>query len=90
MNAGQLRSALDVAGDALAKQSPPTVAVYSRSVRPARGILYRAMPERGAPAAPQLFGGLRGLDSAGGPLSRGVEPPEWEGVRDRLARAAAA
>jgi L-threonylcarbamoyladenylate synthase len=93
MNAGQLRSALDVAGDALAKQSPPTVAVYSRSVRPARGILYRAMPERAAAAAHELFAVLRELDASGVQLIWVEEPPatpEWDGVRDRLARAAAA
>jgi L-threonylcarbamoyladenylate synthase len=93
MDAAQLRSALDVAGDALAKQSPPTVAVYSRSVRPGRGIVYRTMPDRAAAAAHELFAVLRELDASGVQLIWVEEPPpaaEWDGVRDRLARAAAA
>jgi L-threonylcarbamoyladenylate synthase len=93
MSAAQLRGALEVAGDTLAKQSPPTVAVYSRSVRPGRGVVYRAMPERAAAAAHELFAVLRELDASGVQLIWVEEPPataEWDGVRDRLSRAAAA
>lgn len=93
MSAAQLRSALEVAGDTLAKQSPPTVAVYSRAVRPGRGIVYRAMPEQAAAAAHELFAVLRELDASGVQLIWVEEPPataDWDGVRDRLSRAAAA
>lgn len=70
------------------------MAVYHRSplTRPAPGIALRAMPHNALAAAQQLFSDLRDLDALGVPLT--VEaPPEsadWEGVRDRLERAAAA
>lgn len=93
MSAAQLRSALELAGDTLAQQSPPALAVYSRSVRPARGIVHRVMPEHPAAAAHELFAALRELDASGVQLIWVEDPPaatEWDGVRDRLQRAAAA
>lgn len=93
MSAAQLRSAFELAGDTLAKQSPPTLAVYSRSVRPPRGIAFRAMPEQAGAVAFELFAVLRELDASGVQLIWVEEPPataDWDGVRDRLSRAAAA
>ncbi|WP_284615717.1 L-threonylcarbamoyladenylate synthase [Aquabacterium humicola] len=69
------------------------VAVYSRSrpagLDPAR---WRALPDDPARCAQDLFAALRAFDSAGAREIRVEEPPDlpaWEGVRDRLRRAAA-
>jgi L-threonylcarbamoyladenylate synthase len=72
----------------------PTLAVYSRSRRAAvPGVVLRQMPDDAAAAAHELFAVLRALDATGTPLIW-VEPPPpdaaWDGVRDRLQRAAAA
>ena len=59
----------------------------------ARQLQLRAMPASAADAARQLFGDLRALDALGVPLIWVETPPasaDWEGVRDRLQRAAAA
>jgi len=59
----------------------------------AHGGLYRRMPAEPAPAAHELFSVLRELDDQGVHLIWVEEPPatpEWDGVRDRLQRAAAA
>jgi len=90
MPAAQLRTALQVLGTAAA----PKLAVYS-SPLPAgtgAGVLHRAMPARAADAARELFSVLRAFDAEGAQLIWVEEPPptpEWEGVRDRLRRAAA-
>lgn len=70
------------------------LAVYSR-VAPSgvvEGMRHRVMPERAADAAHELFSVLREFDDEGAQLIWVEEPPatpEWEGVRDRLRRAAA-
>ena len=69
------------------------VAVYSRLV-PAvvQGWVHRAMPETAAATAHELFAVLRDLDTAGVAAIWVESPPpgaEWDGVRDRLERAAA-
>jgi L-threonylcarbamoyladenylate synthase len=74
---------------------PLKLAVYSRTVRlPAGSPLRRkAMPAEPAAAAHELFAALRELDAEGVDLIWVEEPPAepaWEGVRDRLRRAAAA
>lgn len=55
-------------------------------------LLLRRMPDDADAAAQQLFAVLRGFDDAGVKLIW-VEPPPpepaWDGVRDRLQRAAA-
>lgn len=93
-----LRDALNVFADAAAARntrSPggKTLAVYSRTVRPAPGAaLYRRMPDDAAAAAQELFAALRELDGAGVSLIWVEQPPPgpaWDGVRDRLQRAAA-
>ena len=74
---------------------PLTLAVYSRGTPPdaARGVRHRRMPALPEQAAHELFSVLRELDAVGIQLIWVEEPPpqpEWDGVRDRLTRAAAA
>ena len=67
-------------------------AVYSRTVRPAGDALWRAMPDDAAAAAQELFAVLRDFDAAGVTdlwIEAPPAAPEWDGVRDRLTRAAA-
>ena len=80
-------------------QAPPGlaeegVAVYSRLVPAAQsGWVWRAMPDHAADAAHELFLVLRELDDSGVKAIWVERPPlgaEWDGVRDRLVRAAAA
>jgi L-threonylcarbamoyladenylate synthase len=69
------------------------LAVYSRSVEVPAGLLARRMPEQARAAAHQLFAVLRELDGAGASEIWIELPPAgsaWDGVRDRLSRAAAA
>jgi L-threonylcarbamoyladenylate synthase len=50
------------------------------------------MPDDAAAAAHELFAALRGFDDAGVRevwVEQPPSAPEWEGVRDRLRRAAA-
>ena len=71
-----------------------SLAVYSRTL-PANvgaGLRLRRMPSRPDAAAHELFQVLRELDAEGVQLIWVEEPPadaEWDGVRDRLERAAA-
>lgn len=68
------------------------VGVYSR-VAPAPGWRHRRMPDDAAAAAHELFAVLRAFDEQGASTIWVERPPmsqEWEGVRDRLQRAAAA
>ena len=93
MDGGALRAALSVLGP-VPSGSPAPVAVYSRTVSPLpAGIPGRAMPADAAAAARALFSALRELDAFGTPLIWIETPPAdsaWDGVRDRLQRAAAA
>ena len=73
---------------------PLKLAVYSRGASPlgAAGVSYRRMPARPEQVAHELFSVLRELDDEGAQLIWVEEPPlapEWDGVRDRLRRAAA-
>jgi L-threonylcarbamoyladenylate synthase len=75
------------------QQWPAGLAVYSRTLEARPGLLWRAMPADAAAAAQQLFAVLRELDDAGAREIWIETPPmdaAWDGVRDRLARAAAA
>ena len=87
MPAQQLQAALDVLGaDAAA------IAVYARSPLRTRTPHYRRMPQDAAETARQLFAVLRDFDAAGVKLIWVETPPDepaWDGVRDRLDRAAA-
>lgn len=88
MDGRSLQAALDVLGpDARA------IGVYAR--RPMHGCpgTVRRMPDDAAETARQLFAVLREFDAAGVKLIWIETPPatpEWEGVHDRLRRAAAA
>ena len=89
MSTAMLKTALAVLGS-----DPLRLAVYSRSVPSgvATGVRHRRMPARPEQAAHELFAVLRELDSTGVHLIWVEDPPpgpEWDGVRDRLVRAAA-
>ena len=70
------------------------VGVYSRVVPDVRvDRVHRAMPVDAAVAAHELFAVLREFDAAGVSAIWVEQPPPdpaWDGVRDRLQRAAAA
>ena len=89
MDAAALQAALDVLG-----QDAPHLAIYARAVlaTPAAQVLRRRMPDDAAACAQQLFAVLRGFDDLGVKLIwvESLPPdPAWDGVRDRLQRAAA-
>ena len=106
MPAAALRDALRLWVDAQAAVGPtrpgeaaspavPRLAVYSRTVRvpQAPGLVARTMPVAPRAAAFELFAVLRELDALGVALIWVEQPPasaDWDGVRDRLQRAAAA
>jgi L-threonylcarbamoyladenylate synthase len=90
MEAGQLQAALEVLGAA-----GKNIAVYHRSPlkTAAPAIHLRPMPDNALATARELFGTLRDFDELGAQLIWIETPPDsadWEGVRDRLQRAAAA
>ncbi len=75
----------------LAQAPPPGTAVYSRHLAPPPWW-HRPMPADAAAAAHELFAALRELDAAGAEAIWIEAPPAdaaWDGVRDRLRRAAA-
>jgi L-threonylcarbamoyladenylate synthase len=98
MDAKGLQAALDAlaAVDSPQDAAPrrPTIAVYHRSplhVATPLVVAHR-MPPHAQPAAFELFAKLREMDSSGVELmwvETPPEGPEWDGVRDRLSRAAA-
>ena len=70
------------------------IAVYARAAltTPSGALLMRRMPDDAAATAQQLFAVLREFDAQGVGLIWVETPPnqpEWDGVRDRLQRAAA-
>lgn len=90
MDAKALQTGLDLLGADAAH-----IAVYSRAAlrTPSARLVMRRMPDDAAATAQQLFAVLRGFDREGVKLIWIETPPatpEWEGVRDRLQRAAAA
>jgi L-threonylcarbamoyladenylate synthase len=87
MECKSMQAALDVLGP-----DADVIAVYARSAVRTRSQHYRRMPDDAAETARQLFAVLREFDNAGVKLIWVETPPdlpEWEGVRDRLRRAAA-
>ncbi len=89
MDAKALQAALDVLGAQAAH-----IAVWARSPLKVRSqrVLQRRMPDDPAATAQQLFAVLREFDARGVRLiwiETPPETPEWEGVGDRLRRAAA-
>lgn len=101
MDAKSLQAALDMLTPAMAAKQAgagdgPAIAVYARSALEIRTshkqIVLRTMPAQATQAAQELFAVLRALDATGVKLIWIETPPdtlEWEGVRDRLQRAAA-
>ena len=95
MDAKALQSALDLLGADLdsAKSDQPVIATYARVVLKTKSakVLRKAMPTDAPSAAHQLFADLRAMDDAGVQLIWIETPPPesvWDGVRDRLQRAA--
>ncbi len=89
MTSQELCTALDLLGADAAG-----IAVWSRTeLRSASSrVILRRMPADAAATAQQLFAVLRGFDDKGVKLIWVEAPPdtfEWDGVRDRLVRAAA-
>lgn len=86
--------AVPVAADLhAAATSAPTLAVYSRTCPGRAGSwLWRPRPDDAAAAAHELFAVLREFDAAGVReiwIEQPPATPDWEGVSDRLRRAAA-
>jgi L-threonylcarbamoyladenylate synthase len=89
MDAAQIQSALDVLGP-----DARHIAIYTRSrvTSASKHLVQRAMPADAAACAHELFAVLRAFDDAAVKLIWIETPPtapEWDGVRDRLVRAAA-
>ena len=89
MDAKGIQTALDVLGADAAH-----IAVYARSVVRIQSsrVVYRRMPDDALATAQQLFAVLRDFDAQGVKLiwvETLPDTPPWDGVRDRLARAAA-
>jgi L-threonylcarbamoyladenylate synthase len=89
MDAGPIQTALDLLGADAAH-----IAVYARSIVRIKSdkVLYRRMPDDALATAQQLFAVLRDFDAKGVKLIWIENPPAdegWDGVRDRLQRAAA-
>jgi L-threonylcarbamoyladenylate synthase len=87
METRSLQAALDLLG-----KDSAAIAVYARSPLRTRTPHYRRMPDDAVETAKQLFAVLRDFDAAGVKLIWVETPPEdpaWDGVRDRLSRAAA-
>ncbi len=90
MSTQLLETALQMLGE-----QPLKLAVYSRSLPAgaAPGFIHQRMPLRPEAAAHELFAALRDFDAMGVQLIWVEQPPDdprWDGVRDRLQRAAAA
>jgi L-threonylcarbamoyladenylate synthase len=89
MPTAMLQSALQVLAD-----PPARLAIYSRSkLPPGLKVPQRQMPTQAHLAAQELFSVLRALDTPDIQLIWVEAPPQdsaWDGVRDRLQRAAAA
>ena len=79
--------------DALRGAAARRLAVYSRNVEVPKALPSRRMPDDPAAAAHELFAVLRAFDDEGVQLLWVEAPPPddvaWDGVRDRLQRAAA-
>jgi L-threonylcarbamoyladenylate synthase len=89
MDAKALQTALDLLGEDAAN-----IAVYSRAIVASKSerIIRRRMPDDALATAQQLFAVLREFDGKGVKLIWIEKPPpepQWDGVRDRLQRAAA-
>lgn len=89
MDTAALEKALSMLG---AEVPPGRIAVYAAKRPSQRGIAWHAMPDNANGCAHELFAVLRRLDALGVALIWVQAPPdtpEWQGVKDRLVRAAA-
>lgn len=89
MDAKAIQTALDLLGADAAN-----IAIYARTIVRITSdkVLYRRMPDDALATAQQLFAVLRDFDAKGVKLIWIETPPPdepWDGVRDRLGRAAA-
>ena len=89
MEAKAIQTALDLLG-----ADATHIAVYARTIVRIRSdkVLYRRMPDDALATAQQLFAVLRDFDAQGVKLiwiENPPDTPEWDGVQDRLGRAAA-
>ena len=94
MDAKALQQALDLLGKDGTRGAPPAIAVYARSPLKSASpvVALRTMPGAPEVAAHELFSVLRELDALRVKLIWVETPPDglaWDGVRDRLQRAAA-
>ena len=95
MDAKALQTALDLLARGVdGKASAPVIATYSRAILTTLSttVLRKRMPDDAAATAQQLFAVLRAFDAQGVKLIWVESPPDepaWDGVRDRLQRAAA-
>ena len=95
MDAQALQTALDLLGaDIDVPGGAALIAIYSRAIlrSRSRSVLRKRMPDDAAATAQQLFAVLRDFDAQGVKLIWIETPPDcaqWDGVRDRLQRAAA-
>ena len=92
-----MQAAVDMLGSVMlpgGSQATASIAIYARTPlqKVPLAVLLRRMPDDAQATAHQLFAVLRALDATGVKLiwvETPPESPEWEGVRDRLQRAAA-
>jgi L-threonylcarbamoyladenylate synthase len=95
MGVKEMQTALDLLGtDIDAASASPLVATYARAIVKTRSakVLSKRMPDDADATAQQLFAVLREFDAQGVKLiwiELPPDTPDWEGVRDRLQRAAA-
>ncbi|MDD5334253.1 MAG: L-threonylcarbamoyladenylate synthase [Rhodoferax sp.] len=97
MDAPALQTALDLLGPQVAARAAgaaPLIAAYARTFLKTRSsqVLLKRMPDDAGATAQQLFAVLREFDNQGVQLIWIETPPDapaWDGVRDRLQRAAA-
>ena len=91
-DAAALAQAVLPGSDARRSLGAKTLAVYSRRApAPGSGSLWQPMPHDAAAVAHELFAVLRDFDAAGVAAIWVEKPPasaDWDGVRDRLQRAA--
>jgi L-threonylcarbamoyladenylate synthase len=95
MDGKALQTALDLLGvDLVTPGAAALIGTYSRATLKTRStkVLRKSMPDNAAATAQQLFAVLREFDDLGVKLiwiETPPDTPQWDGVRDRLQRAAA-
>ncbi len=95
MDAKEMQTALNMLGtDIGAANAGPIIATYARTALKVRSaqVLRKRMPDDASATAQQLFAVMREFDAQGVKLIWIEQPPDtadWDGVRDRLQRAAA-